>query len=182
MTKEHEPQPIQLTIEQVAKLAAKMTLKNGGHIPTVFVQAEGKNTLVGKLSNFPDTHEARLERMILIGMAYGHDPYLAGSLAQVFFVCEAWMSSATEDEPLHMPPSQDPKRQEVLVVSEFDLTTQQSAMIVYEMMRGDDETLLNLQLLVNLAKGTEVNTAHSPLLEAFVFGFFITAGSSPNLN
>lgn len=182
MSKEHEQPLIQLTIEQVANLAAKMTLKNGGHRPTVFVQAEGKNTLVGKLSNFPDTHEARLERMILIGMAYGHDPYLAGSLAQVFFVCEAWMSSATEDKPPHMPPSQDPKRQEVLIVSELDLTTQQSALIVYEMIRGDDETLLNLQLLVNLAKGAGVDTIRSPLLEAFVFGFFVTAGSPPSLN
>ena len=182
MTKEHAPQPIHLTIEQVANLAYKMTLKNGKHLPTVFVQGGGDQTQVGKLYHFPDTHEARLERMLKVGMAYGHDPHLSGILSQVFFVCEAWMSSAKKDQPPHFPPSQDPHRQEVLAVSELDLTTQQSAMIIYEMIRGDDETLLNLQLLINLAKGTQVNTVHSPLLEAFVLGFFITAGSPPNLN
>jgi hypothetical protein len=94
-----------------------------------------------------------------------------GDLEQVFMVSEAWMSQAAADQTPFVPPSQDPNRKEVLIVSNVQVKERETRMVIFEMIRDDAGELADLKEFEALRD--ERADAYSPLLDAFVRGFRI---------
>lgn len=78
------------------------------------------------------------------------------------------MSLAEKGEELKQRPSQDPKRKEVLLVSQLEVETKQTHMNILEMKRDKKGELRSLETLPQLTEKTDVQ---SPLLNAFALGF-----------
>jgi hypothetical protein len=93
-----------------------------------------------------------------------------GHLTQVFFICEGWMSTTTKGKSVEMPPSQDPKRKEVLLISQKEIGKIGSEMVIYEMIR-DGQGLLTSLVELKLPEDKEDSNVNNPILDAFVEGF-----------
>ena len=169
MNKEREQQPSHLSIEVVAERAKETALKEGGHPPTLLVKGT-LETVVIQPQEIGATPEDRQQQLFEIGFLVG-DSQLVGILQQAFLVTEGWLSVAEAGQPLKVPPSQDPQRKEVLVVSELNVDEVEEAemnILVYEMLRDTNGELRELTRHNELdQRGNGV----SPLLDAFLAGF-----------
>lgn len=167
-TPEHHPQLPEddaFSLENLARSAKELTLKMGWHAPTLLVVGS-KQQVGGQFEHMPPTHEDRVRLMHAAGKSFGeHDT--VGSLQQVVFITEAWISILAQDDPLRQP-SQDPERKEVLCISRLDVPTQQQELILYQIVRDADEHIIDLP---DFQVGGEESTADSPLLKAFVVGY-----------
>lgn len=164
--REHGPEDL-LTIEEIARLARELTLRDGSHAPTII--AEGYNRrFVGELSVLPGTHMERVHIMGSVGFTLAKSNEV-GKLRQVFFICEGWMSILRGDEVPQVPPSQDPQRKEILLISALNVELHQAKIAAFEMVRTDDGVLKDLKDYYQ-DKSTIVDM-QSPLLDAFVDGF-----------
>ena len=79
------------------------------------------------------------------------------------------MSLAHDGHLPETPPSQDPQRKEVLVISSYEADTRQTRMALFEMVR-DEKGILRQLLPFSDTEGRD-EQAESPLLEVFVYGF-----------
>jgi hypothetical protein len=93
---------------------------------------------------------------------------LLGVLQQVFLVSEAWLSRAP-DKASAVLPSQDPERQEVLLICGLDPQQSQMQIVVFRMLRDPQGKLTELQPMERAQ--AETMQAESPLLWAFVYGY-----------
>ena len=166
MTPEREPRSQLLTIEDVAGLAREIMLRDGTHVPLVILESD-TTTLATILDPMPDTHLERWNSFYMMGFTLGENSQLE-SIRQVFFVTEAWMTSAAPDCSPTLPPSQDPQRLEVLTIAHYDAEMQRSHLLIYEMVRQEGQ-------LVDLHAHSENekldNEVHNPLLTGLVRGF-----------
>jgi len=138
MNDERDNRPARMTLEEVARLAKASALEHGGHVAMVI--AEGSNrSVVGQLPELAATHEGRARQMFGAGLALGQRGEV-GNLEQVFFVTEGWMSGGEGRLP-QIPPSQDPNRKEVLVVSNFTVQERTTRMVILEMIRDRRDSL-----------------------------------------
>ena len=167
MNKEREAQPNRLTLEGVTHMAKETALAQGGHVP-VFLAEGGGQAFAGKIDSLADTHEGRMEQLFGAGLMVAKTGVVT-PLAQVFFISEGWLSMAEGEEPPQLPPSQDPKRIEVLLIAQFDLERNADAGVMFEMLRDDECVLRELKPLPVMEE--EGLTVKSPLLEAFVLGY-----------
>ena len=85
------------------------------------------------------------------------------------------MSLAHDGQLPETPPSQAPDRKEVLVISSYEANTRHTRMVLYEMVR-DEKGILRQLLPFSDTEGRD-EQAESPLLEAFVYGFWQTNSS-----
>lgn len=162
-----ERTPGSYSFEELTRIAKEVTLSYGYHIPTLVVQGDEEPVVV-QIPSLPPTHEERLRMMFTAGSALAESGALT-SLKEVFFISEGWMSVAAEDGLPEVPPSQDPQRREVLIVSGLEVNTGQAAMTIFEMLRDEDAKLVELAEIEQQGKGdTQVET---PLLDAVVTGF-----------
>ncbi len=165
--KENEQRPIPLTLEDIARLAKEVAMEHGGHV--AMIVAEGsRRSVIGQLLQFSRTHEGRVRQMFAAGFTLGRSGEV-GALRQVFFVSEAWMSAASEGKLPDVPPSQDPNRKEVLIITSLKLEGQQTGMVILEMVRDAEGQLTELRDFQRTEGGEE--RVESPLLSAFVQGF-----------
>jgi hypothetical protein len=165
---EHHPSP--LTLEQVLKEAKSTALSRGRHAPTLILEGSGAR-LRTTLNDLPATHEGRARLLFRTGLLLAEAPAL-GELTQVFFVCEGWMSLATEGRPAVHPPSSDPNRREVLTIFRLQTAGHETEMALLEMRRGRQGRLVGLtDLEVRPPSEAGTERAESPLLEAFLAGF-----------
>ena len=164
-----------LTLETVVGIARQVTLQNGRHAPTLMVEGQ-RHTAIIQLARIADSFDARAAQMARIGWLLAHSDEV-GSLRQVFFITEAWMSTVKDGELPDTRPSQDPDRLEVLTVSGLSVETGQTQMALYEMQRDGHGQLQTLRDL-NEQLASPNSRAESPLLNAFVLGFL---GDSPPL-
>ncbi len=167
--------PSQLTLETLALIAREVTLKQGSHLPMIVVQGKD-GSMIAELEDMPSTHEARAQLLYSLGFNLGQERKF-GQLKQVFMTTEAWLSMGSKDAPPVMPPSQDPNRKEVLIISSFKLEDRSAGILMYEMIR-EDEKLVDLKELHPVSEGEGI--AHNPLLEAFAAGYI--RGSEVPLN
>ena len=174
MSKEQEPPPASLSFEHVTRLAREVLLRDGYHLPTVIVDGSQQPVIV-QIPEMAPTHEERAAQMYVAGAILGRDRQ-AGRLRQAFFVTEGWMSVAREGSLPAVPPSQDPQRKEMLVVTGYESSTQHTRMALYEMKR-DPEGVLRELLDYEYGTGNRIQ-AENPLLEAFVQGFASGGASS----
>jgi hypothetical protein len=162
-----ESKPGRFTLEDVARQAQEVTLKDGRHVPMLLINGDNQS-IATALTELPSTHEARRELMRLAGHAVAQSG-TATKLEQVFFICEAWMSVAKEDGTIDVPPSQDPNRLEVLIISSLEVASNQPGIVAFEMVRDSKGELTELKP-VEVAEEKE-GSVETPLLDAFVDGF-----------
>lgn len=105
--------------------------------------------------------------------AYAANRESAGQLRSVFFISEGWMSRNDEQAPPELPPSKDPNRLEVLIISGVNVPTRQTTMVIFEMVRDENGVLGELRDFPAAREG-ETN-AESPLLDVFVLGYLSIA-------
>jgi len=161
----------------VVNLAKETALKFGNHLPTLIIEGK-RESVFAQLDNVANTHEGRLRQMFTLGATLGEQGVI-GSLQQMFYISEAWVSMAQKGEMLpDVPPSQDPKRKEVLVIVNFHAQRQNMQMVMLEMVRDTEGQLVALPELQRSGQAGE--HAESPLVTAFVRGFQV--GSSRKLN
>ncbi|MBZ0285239.1 MAG: hypothetical protein K8L97_31185 [Anaerolineae bacterium] len=167
MGKEHDKHPSSFMLEDVVAIAKSIILEHGWHAPTLIIEGNRKSVIM-QLVNIESTHEGRVQQMYMAGRVVGETGQL-GTLKQVFFVSEGWMSLGDGDNAPEMPPSQDPQRKEVLFVSSLQAQTQKGQLALFEMIRDDQAKLVELS---PIQQGDEVQLrVSSPLLTAFVQGF-----------
>jgi len=156
-----------LTIEAVSQEAREVLLHEGQHLPTVIIEGIQK-TIVMRLIGVPPTHDQRLTQMFAAGYQLGVRVDLGG-LRQIFHISEAWLSRVQPGEVLQLPPSQDPQRHEVLVISQLDIVHRQVQLAAFEMLRDPAGHLSELR--VSDMGDTEGKPEDAPLLVAFVAGY-----------
>jgi hypothetical protein len=168
MNKEQEKRPIAFTLEEIVRIAKEVALQHGGHVPTLIAEGN-KRAFGGQIANLPETHEDRVRWMHSAGYALAQSEEV-GDLRQVFFISEGWMIVGEEDGPPASRPSQDPRRKEVLVISNRSTREQESRLVIFEMVRDVEGKLAELKD-IQLPGENEERHAETPLLDAFVDGF-----------
>lgn len=164
---DQEPPREPLTMTDVSQEAREVLLREGQHLPTVIVEGFHRRVVM-RLVGVPPTHPQRLAQMFAAGYQLAERGDLGG-LRQVFHISEAWLSRAEPGEALELPPSQDPQRHEVLVISQLDIIHRQVQLAAFEMLR--DATGQLSELRVSDMGDTEGRPEDAPLLVAFVAGY-----------
>ena len=169
MNKEREQPPSGLTLEIVAQRVSESTLEHGGHQPTLMIEDTENQLAILQFGNLPDTFAEREQQMFATGFALAQSGSI-GTLKQMFFVTEGWMSLMTGDKAPERRPSQDPDRQEVLLITQMDVHHRQQGLAIFEMIR---DAAYELQALNRYSFEGAVGEERmdSPLLDAFVWGY-----------
>lgn len=89
------------------------------------------------------------------------------------FVSEGWMSRRDDGGDFSTPPSKDPNRHEVLIISGVEIASKQTSMEIFEMIRDASGELRELRDFSHT--DYEEITGESPLLDAFVYGYLSAA-------
>jgi len=165
MSPEKDQKPISL--EEVISNAKEILLRNGQHIPTLIVEGS-KSLVAGQINDLPETHEERLQLMRFLGHAADSSGRI-DQLQQVFLISEGWLSMASENKPLVMKPSQNPKRKEVLIISCIHMKEHKKNMKIFEILRDNNKDVTSLEEF--LPDETKQGSVEVPLLDAFVDGF-----------
>jgi hypothetical protein len=169
VTKEQDHQPKPLTLEHVAQTATDVLLARGVHFPTLVVEGS-QHATIREVSDLAATHEGRLRQLFAAGFVLASSGVL-GDLKQIFFITEAWVSTAPPDQlKSTIVPSEDPARKEALVVSHLDAQTNEARIILREMIRDADGHLTEIRALHedDQRAGRRLD---SPLLQAFASGY-----------
>ena len=157
-------------LDEITNFAKKTILEFGGHIPTVIVKG-GNGTGVAQFENFPKTHEDKARLMFAAGMDTARTNQV-GQLWQVIFISEAWLSMVDNGEMIDKPPSKDPNRKEILIITSMELIDDHLATLaIFEMVRDRKDKLIELAEIKELETAHEAHHVKSPLLEAFVAGY-----------
>jgi hypothetical protein len=167
MSTERDKRPKLQTLEAVSRHAVDVLLRDGSHAPILIVEGNRGGTVI-TLQDMAPTHDERLRQMAQAGVVTAQRNEV-GKLRQLFFITEAWMSTTEGGQLPDQPPSQDPRRKEILVVSQLQVQQDQSAMVAYEMHRDDEGKLAKITQMPS-GDPSEVEVK-SPLLDAFIVGF-----------
>jgi hypothetical protein len=159
-------QPRPLTFETVTEMAVENTLRDGHHAPTLIVEGTSSGLVIPIDQPAPTSRE-RAVQLYKVGVVIGISGEV-GRVKQVFFVFEAWMSSPSSAAAQFVPPSQDPNRKEVLVVTGLHAVTRKTRASAYEMLRDTDHTLRELRPWIST--DDEGTRGEGYLLEAFLDG------------
>jgi len=156
-----------IDFEEIVSNAKDVILKDGKHAPILIIDGD-RELLISQLYELPATHQQRVELMRFVGMTTAMSGKLR-SLEQVFMVSEGWMSVARKDSQSIIPPSQDPDRKEVLIVSGLQLEGNRKHLRLFEILRYGDNNCVDLHELVPSSE--KDGPVEVPLLDAFVHGF-----------
>lgn len=167
MSKERRQELPPILFESVVELAKETALRDGGHVPTLVIDATHQPVIL-QIPELASTHEMRVEQMFIAGMALAQHAHV-GRLRQIVFVSEGWMSEPQEGQLPEIPPSQDPNRREVLFITGYEPRTGQTRGVILEMIRDQEETLRELREFATPGVGEE--QVKSPLVDAFLRGF-----------
>ncbi|MDH3943344.1 MAG: hypothetical protein OEV06_04530 [Anaerolineae bacterium] len=120
-------------------------------------------------TELPSTPEGRQLLLWRMGFELSSDGHI-GELEEIFYISEAWMSTGEQDDPPANPPSTDPKRKEILLIASQRTDADQAQVAIFEMVRGDQEQLINLEEIV-FPTSEEEGQTKSQFLERFIAGF-----------
>ncbi len=158
-----------ITLEEIISNAKEIMLRDGNHVPVVIMEADNK-VVAGQIPYLPPTHGERVELMRFLGQAAAKSGRV-NRLQQIFMVTEGWMREASEDKPPEMPPSDDPNKKEVLIISAIQMKERKKHLKVYEVFRDQDEQVVGIEEFSPEGKNEE--SVEVPLLDAFVEGFHL---------
>lgn len=165
----NEPERQQPDFEFIAEIASENILAHGFHPPTIIVHGSRGST-VAQFESLSDTHQERLRTMFFVGKDLARRVEI-GALEQVYLISEAWMSKPKEDGTVDLPPSEDPNRLEVLIISGVDLLAgMKQRMALFELIRDENEKLSDTRR-VEIPVSVQPEKIESPLLNAFVNGY-----------
>lgn len=119
------------------------------------------------LYDLPAESDAKQERLFMAGLAVGKTGTV-GDLRQVFFIAEAWMSAAIGGKIPDVPPSKDPRRVEVLIITSLAVAPKETDALLFELIRDPRGHLLDVKEAPRLP---EKGSYDSPLMEAFLQGY-----------
>jgi hypothetical protein len=165
MSPERPQKPI--TLEEIISNAKEIMMRDGKHVPVLIMEADNK-VVAGQIPDMPPTHGERVELMRFLGQAAAKSGKV-NNLQQVFMVTEGWMSEPSVDGDELLPPSEDPKRKEVLIVSAIQMKERKKHLKVYEIARDQDEQVTGMEEFV--PEDPQETSVEVPLLDAFVQGF-----------
>jgi hypothetical protein len=157
-----------ITLAEVISNAKEVMLRYGKHVPTLIMEASN-NLVVTQVPSMPVTHGERMEFMRFVGQVAAKSGRV-DQLQQVLLVTEGWMSLAKEDKLADLPPSQDPGRKEVLIISAIQMTERKKQLKVFEILRDSKEQVIGLEEFLPDEKKKD-ESVKVPLLDAFVQGF-----------
>lgn len=164
-----EPEKRESEFEFVTKIARENLLDLGFHSPTIIVLGS-RGATVAQFETISDTHQERMHTMFAVGrdMATRVD---LGCLERVYMISEAWMSKKNPNGTINQSPSEDPNRQEVLIISNVELQNgKKHNMALFEMIRDENKRVCETrEVEVPVQPGSE--KVESPLLDAFVAGY-----------
>jgi hypothetical protein len=166
MSTEYDRRPQAITLEAIAEVAIENTLRDGFHAPTLLVEGT-RDRFVTTFEQMGKTHEERVMQFYKAGVSVAVSQ-IVGRVKQVFFVSEAWLSEHQSTSEPVLPPSQDPKRKEVLVVSGMQRANRKTQLKTYEMIRDSDSMLRELRPFHT--SDDDYVQVESVLLEAFFVG------------
>lgn len=113
-----------MDIDAIVTGAKRIMLKTGRHLPTLLIEHNGTIT-AGTLSALPDTTLEKKRMLFQLGvdLAMEHD-IEAEDVTQLVWICEVWFSAPIPKEQFKDAPrpSQDPSRQEGLMVLFLTIT------------------------------------------------------------
>jgi len=146
-----------MTLEEIAAMAKENLLQDGVHCATlVATESEGRGIVI-QLPTVPPTYEQRVQLMFRAGVENAN---IIPDVNQVFFICEVWVRSLRPDG------SVIPESVEALAVVSYDVVSESSRMLVFEMLRDRAGNLVGLEDRGDQRDGK----AESPLLVAFIEG------------
>lgn len=157
-----------MDVQSILARAKEMLLEDGEHPPTLFVEyGQGGAFDILLFANFP--FSTTLERKMAL-FSVGREQGIAHPgkrVVQACLVIEAWMSTAKTKEEIKHSPSQDPNRQEVLMVLTLDATDSSLPETIQrvEMVRDGSGKL------VDLLQSREAIRSESVFLASFLAGY-----------
>jgi len=165
-----------MKFEQLTEMVKEVCLKQGEHVPQIFVQGS-KNTVMAILADLPEDFKKRHKGFFVAGAKIALEADI-GLLQSVYFASEGWMSRVKKDEKMSTRPKDDPKRVECLILAGTDMENSKDNFICFEMLRNKDKKLTGLKPLDK--KGE--TSYKSPLIEAFIAGFFAAKARIQNIS
>jgi hypothetical protein len=151
--------------EAVAK-AKSVALQAGRHVPLLWVEGT-KQEYALWLDTLPVHPLERHLKFFEAGYTVARDKEL-GKLVQVFFISEAWLSIVRQGKLPDIQPSEDPQRQEVLIVSCYNLKNHTKDISVLSYVREKKSKLIAIK---ELSSGNAGLQFASPLLDTFLAGY-----------
>jgi hypothetical protein len=161
-------EPDRISFEEVLSNAKEVMLKDGQHMPMVIMDT-ANTILVSHIPDMPATHGERVEFMHFLGQVAAKSGQVE-QLDQVFMVSEGWMRETRDENQSKLPPSQDPKRIEVLIISGIQIKDRKKRLELLEVIRDANEKVIGLEEFLPYAE-TQEEVVEIPLLETFVQGF-----------
>lgn len=162
-----------LTMGQVEEVVRERMLITGVIKPTAIVEG-GRGRQMLLLEDLGATSEDRALKMLWLGYDIGRNGAV-GPLLQLTFIAEAWYTTATSEGAI-LPPSRDPHRKECIVIAQARLEDQSTTVRLLRIVRDSAD---EFQMLVPLDTGPDrPEKLDSPLINAFLYGFW--AGSTPS--
>ena len=149
---------------EVVAQAKASALKTGGHMPVLLLEGT-KQSYVVALDTFPDDSLEKRRTLFAVGYSVARNDKL-GALVQVYFISEAWVSIIRQGTLPDVRPSQDPQRQEILVISCINLKEQTKEIAILSYVRDNEGRLIAIKDF-----GNEGIQFESELLDAFLAGY-----------
>lgn len=156
-----------MTIEAITETATKVLTQHGFHVLTIlFDGTHGSDWVV--VPEFPSESIERAQFLYQLGRKAVRE-HSVGILQQVFLVSEGWMSKLSiegSSKKRYVRPSLDPHRVEVLTITCFNPSTEESIIRMLEVIRNSKEEIVELKK-VEFGDGK----GQDNLLPAFVAGY-----------
>ena len=163
-----ETDQVLISFDEIASNAKEHVLQSGEHLPTLILEADNK-IVVGQIPDMPESHGERIELMRILGETAARSGKV-NQLQQVFMISEGWMRMAANGKEPEMPPSMDPERKEVLIISLRNVRENSKQIKLFEMIRDQNDQVIDLNEIVPNEKIND-ESVEVPLLDAFVRGF-----------
>ena len=149
---------------EVVTQAKASALETGRHIPVLLLEGTRQRYVVA-LDTLPDDALEKRRMLFAIGYNAVRKDEL-GALVQVYFISEAWVSIIQQGTLPDVRPSQDPQRQEILVISCVNLKEQTKEIAILSYVRDKEGRLIAIKDF-----GNEGIQFESELLDAFLAGY-----------
>lgn len=119
-----------MSMEGVKEIAKECIQKQGSHQPQFIFVKDGQATVV--VAPFADDEEKEVMKTVMRKYVTEKRP------DYYFYISEAWMSVAKKEEIGRKKPSEDPERQEVLIISKFNRDMKnETAIIPFKRKEGE---------------------------------------------
>jgi len=157
------------TFDELIREAVEMTLRNGGHHPTIFaIGAKSVGLVV--IADLPTDPDDKEMAMFAIGWELSRQPL--GLLRDVVMITESWFRRAEPGEDvMRILPSQDPNRKEMLYCHHYAVRARHHEAVAFEMIRDREGRLSDLLAMIDTRTDSSGERPESHLIDTFMAGY-----------